>query len=426
MKVAILTMFSGLSSTYSLVGVVADQLQMLLNQNIPVKLLVSENCPDSDKFGIFLDERIDWVKVKSNINGKPIILHDYSNPESKLHEGFLEEAALFAQEFETALADVEVCIMHDILYQGAHYVHNIGIRKAQPKLPKVKFLSFTHSFPNKRPLAVSSEMFGRYTPMDHTYFIYPSQSGITALSQQYHVPEAYCRTVYNCAPIMTFMHPDVKKLHAQTSLLSTEYLIVYPGRFSTGKKFEKVAAVAGTLKRISEKSVKVVFCDFPAADTPSSDYKEAICYVGDFYGLEKEDIVFTSDYGYSNGFPREGVLDLFSLSNLFICPSLSEAFSLTVLEAASKGNFLVLNECVPALKEAGDILGAYYMKWDARHIDYTMTQQYVPSERAYYERHCANMIQLMREDKICLAKTMIRNRFNPDWVWENQLKPLLE
>lgn len=46
MKVAILTMFNGLSPTYSLVNVVADQVRMLLHARIPVKVLVSESCPD--------------------------------------------------------------------------------------------------------------------------------------------------------------------------------------------------------------------------------------------------------------------------------------------------------------------------------------------------------------------------------------------
>lgn len=425
MKVAILTMFSSLDSTYSLVGVVADQLQMLLSHNISVKLVVSETCPDSDRPGIFSDSRIEWVKVKSSIDGTPIRLYDYSNPESELHDTFYNEAKFFAAEFEKALKDVDVCMMHDILYQGGHYVHNIAIRMAQKNLPDVRFLSFTHSLPNKRPLHVSEAMSGRYTPMENTFFIYPSRSGITSLAQQYNVPEGFCRTVYNSAPVMNYVDESVQKLHQQTSLLNTEYLIVYPGRFSTGKKFEKVAALAGTIKRLSEKTAKVVFCDFPCADTPADEYKAAIYYVADFYGLDRDDVVFTTDFGYPHGFPRAGVLDLFSLSNLFICPSLSEAFSVTLLEAASKGNFLVVNECVPSLREAGEALGAYFMKWDAKYTDYNMIQQYTPSERAYYERHSAEIIRMMREDKVCLAKTTIRNRFNPEWIWENQLKPLL-
>ena len=54
MKVAILTMFSGLSTTYSLVNVVADQIKMLLDANVSVKVLVCETCPDSETHRYFL------------------------------------------------------------------------------------------------------------------------------------------------------------------------------------------------------------------------------------------------------------------------------------------------------------------------------------------------------------------------------------
>jgi len=55
MKVALLTMFSGLSPTYSLVNVAADQIRMLLEAGVSVKMPVSESCPDGDQTGIFAD-----------------------------------------------------------------------------------------------------------------------------------------------------------------------------------------------------------------------------------------------------------------------------------------------------------------------------------------------------------------------------------
>ena len=42
---------------------------------------------------------------------------------------------------------------------------------------------------------------------------------------------------------------------------------------------------------------------------------------GKKYGLPADNLLFTSDIGYPLGFPREGVMELFQLSNLFICPS---------------------------------------------------------------------------------------------------------
>lgn len=60
MKVAILTMFSGLSTTYSLVNVVADQIRMLLEAQVELKILVCETCPDEERWGVFLDPRLEW------------------------------------------------------------------------------------------------------------------------------------------------------------------------------------------------------------------------------------------------------------------------------------------------------------------------------------------------------------------------------
>ena len=147
MKVAILTMFAGLSSTYSLVNVVADQLQMLLDAGIAVKMLVSENCPDRERTGIFSDPVLQWVKITNTLDGQPIHWRDYSAPTGSVHPTFHREADAIARDFVRHLQDVDVCILHDILYQGWHLVHNVALRKAQKQLPQLRFLSFTHSLP---------------------------------------------------------------------------------------------------------------------------------------------------------------------------------------------------------------------------------------------------------------------------------------
>ncbi|WP_204217910.1 hypothetical protein [Pseudoflavonifractor sp. An85] len=182
MKVAILTMFTGLSSTYSLVNVVADQLSMLLEHDIPVKVLVSETCPDQARAGIFADPRIQWVKIVNTHQGAPITWYDYAQPTGTVHETFFQEADLFAQDFVRHLQDVDVCILHDILYQGWHLVHNVAIRKAQEQLPHIRFLSFTHSLPVPRPKHIESPFSARFSPMPNTTFVYPTRSGLGALA----------------------------------------------------------------------------------------------------------------------------------------------------------------------------------------------------------------------------------------------------
>lgn len=425
MKVAILTMFSGLATTYSLVNVVADQIKMLLEAQVELKILVSETCPDEERWGIFLDPRLEWVKITNTCNGAPIVWHDYSAPAGTVHEGFYEEAEQIAKDYVRHLQDVDVCIMHDILYQGWHLVHNVAIRKAQKSLPGVRFLAFTHSLPVNRPQKLEEPFSARFTPMPNTRFVYPSYSGIEALARQYDVPQGNCAVVYNTLPLLEILSRDVQQVASSVDLLNADILVVYPGRLTPGKRFEKVAALAGAVQRKTEQHTRVVFCDFPSADIPGRVYKSTIKTEGQKFGLEEGDLVFTSDLGYEQGFPRQGVLELFGLSNLFLCPSYSESFGLTVLEAASRGNFLVLNEAVPALKELGSSLGAYFMRWDGRNFGYDTHERYVPSEQAYYEEHGGIIVNLMREDRSLRAKTRVRTQYNGAWICRNQLMPLL-
>ncbi|WP_245208734.1 glycosyltransferase [Gottfriedia endophytica] len=426
MKVAILTMFNGLTSTYSLVNIVAEQLRMLLDANIETKILVSEHCPDHEKHGVFLDDRIEWVKVVNKIDDEIIHWRDYSQPTGKVHDTFFDEVDFISESFVQHLTDVDACIMHDIHYQGWHLVHNVAIRKAQEQLPNLKFIAFTHSAPASRPTKTEWPFSARYSPMPNTIYVYPTQSGIPALAKQYNVPEGRCRVVSNSLNLSEFFSNEVQTVINKFDFLSADIFVVYPGRLTTGKKFEKVAALCGAIKKVSEGKVKVLFCDFPSKDIESEKYKTLILFEGCKHGLDYQDIVFTSDIGFQHGFPRSGVLELFSLSNLFICPSFSESFGLTVLEAASKGNFLILNQAVPALEELGKKLNAYFMRWDARNFGFDTRESYKPSEEAYYEENARNILSLMRENPILYAKTMTRQRFSPEWVWNNQLEPLLK
>ena len=425
MKVAILTMFNGLSNTYSIVNVVAEHLKMLLDAGVKTKVLVSEDCPDSDRVGIFADERLEWVKITNRLQDRQIKWFDYSQPDGEVHDTFFDEAEVIANDLEANLSDVDVCIMHDIHYQGWHLIHNVAIRKVQERLGNLKFIAVTHSAPVNRPPNPKYPFSCRYTPMPNTTYVYPTYSGIPALANQYRVPEGKCSVVYNSLDLISFMSDEVQSIHNATDLLSPDILIVYPGRFTPGKKFEKVAALAGAIRKKSELAVKVVFCDFPCMDIEPDKYKYAIRKIGYYYGLSESDIAFTSDLGYPNGFPRSGVLELFTLSNLFICPSYSESFGLTVLEAASRGNFLVLNEAVPALEESGKKLNAYFMRWDARNFGFDTKEAYKPSEQSYLEEHALRIVDLMRDNTVLHAKTLARQKFNPQWVWYNQLQPLL-
>lgn len=427
MNIALLTMFNGLSSAYSLVNVVAEQTRMLLNAGIETHILVSDICPLDNLEGIFRDERIHWVKVCNHLNGKQMHWKYYVQSEGTVHDTFFDEANAIADDLTEKLADIDFCFMHDIHYQGWHLHHNVAVRKVQERLPNLKFIAFTHSAPEIRPSKPKWPFSARYTPMPNTTYVYPTQSGLAALAKQYNISEDRCRFVNNSLDLLSFFSEDVQLLASKIDIMGADILVVYPGRLTASKKFEKVAAFCGAIKRSCGKSVKVVFCDcFPGSDIIPDDYRQFIRSVGIQFGLDDEDMFFTTDIPeYERGFPRKGVLELFTLSNLLVCPSYSESFGLTVIEAASRGNFLVLNERVPALEELGKILHAYFMKWDARNFDYDTEETYLPSEEAYYHEHAMNIVKIMENNPVIHANQMARQRYTPAWIWKNQLEPII-
>lgn len=425
MNIAILTMFNGLSKTYSLVSVVEEHLHMLLEAGCCVKLLVSEDCADSERFGVYLDERIKWVRIANRLRGKQIHWRDYAWPTGRVHETFFEEAAVIAASIEEALRDVEVCIMHDILYQGWHLVHNIAVRQVQERLPKLRFLAMNHSLPVPRPIRTNWPLSARYSPMPNTDYIYPTASGLPALAKQYGVELDRCHAVSNSLNPYAESSEALRQLVSRVDLLTPDILAIYPGRLTPGKQFDKAAALVGAMSTESGLTAKIIYCDFPSLDISSAVYKQQIRQAGTRFGLTSNDIVFTSDEGWPDGFPHQAVMELFGLSNLFICSSYSESFGLIVLEAASRGNFIVLNEAVPALEELGRQINAYFMRWGARNFGYETKEQYNPSEEAYIKEHAASIVKRMENETTLRAKTIVRQRYNPQWIWEQQLKPLL-
>ncbi len=425
MQIAIMTMFGKLDSTYSLVNVVAEQLRMLLDAGLSVRLLVCEGFEHQSKFGIFLDPRIDWHEVCNTLDGRQIEWQNYDQPDPQVHATFFDEAKVIAADLAAHLADVQVCILHDILYQGWHLLHNVALRATQEKLPDLRFISFSHSAPLRRPPNPQWPGSARFTPMPRTTFISLTYAGIAPLAAQYDLPEGRCRVVYNSLDLLSSLGEDAARLAAQADLLSPQVLIVYPGRLTPAKHFEKLASLAGAIKSAGETSVRAVFCDFPSGDINPNLYKGVVRLAGKEAGLSDEDMIFTSEQGFPGGFPRSGVLDLFTLSNLFVHPSFSEAFPLIALEAASRGNLLVVNQAVPSLEEVGRQLGAHFMRWDALAYGYQTTESYLPSEKEYYLEHAETILGLLRENPVLAAKTLVRRRYSPAWVWKHQLGPLV-
>ena len=119
--------------------------------------------------------------------------------------------------------------------------------------------------------------------------------------------------------------------------------------------------------------------------------------------------------------PRQVVRELFQISNLFPLLSTSEGCSLTLLEAALCKNLIVLNEDFPPMKEFGEIDHVLYMK-----VSSTRCQtKYNPSEDTYFKDWAAIIWSAIENNKVLRFNRKVLKRFNREWIWQNQLQPLL-
>ncbi len=427
MKIAILTMFNGLSSTYSLVNVVESHINMLLKNNYDVTIFVTEQFKDSNKYGGYLNKKLKWKRIVNSKQGVPFKWIDYTDNSSQVHKTFEMEVKMLTDDFTLKLQGFDLCFMHDILFQGWHLHHNVAIRNAQKNLPKLKFYNFIHSVPTT-PQDINCIPYPfncKYQPMKNCRFIYPTYSGLEAVAKQYNLPIGECHVVYNTINIIEDMSKEVRLIHKFFNLLESDILCIYPSRLTPAKKCEKVVMLLGQISKATGKHCKVVFCDFESFDINPEKYKTIIKSNGENFGLSRENILFTSDLGFDNGVNRKIIFELFQLSNIFINPSYSESFGLTTIEAVSRGNFLVLNENVPALKEVGNSFNSHFIQWDAKSFENEISVSYDTSEYDYYFNQGKIIWDKMCKDNTLMAKRKLFKTYNNDWVFYNQLQPLI-
>lgn len=412
MRTAVLTTFYAWDKAYSLTSVVENQLIALVKYGYNPVLFVHDNFKDEDK----LPKGIEIRKVIPRF-----LLKDYSNNKT-VEPDFWNQVETIKKVLEEHLKNIDVVLTHDWIFQGWFLNYNVAMRKAQPNL-KCKWLHWIHSAPSGRPAGISYPQDCRYSTMPNSKLIYMNNYDTLRLAEMYSGTLDDVRVVYNPLDPRSFydLQPLTKQLIDKYSLLNADIIDVYPvssTRFD-GKQVKKVIKLLGKIKEHG-KSVRFICCNAHANAEREKKEVESMIHYGIEFGLTRQEIIFTSFEGkeYEQGVSHEIVRDLFQLSNLFIFPTLSENCPLILLEAALSKCLLVLNESFPALR---DFFGenALYFRFGSL----LFNESYNDEERWYYEV-AQIIIGELNKNRPLNAFTKLRQKFNYDIIFKQQLEPL--
>ena len=459
-RIAILTSLTDFSPAYSLCGIILDQARAFKRHGYDYDLLCLKAFKKEDKE---IAER-DGLSVKYILPQTTLI--DYRTDEqprttSEKEIGFEDQAKLHAHGdpergttgYIEALKDYDVVITHDLMFLSWHLCQNKAVREAIEAYPEKNWLHWIHSGPSVRPDDCCYPSTLRYEAAPESTYVFLNNS------QKHDCALMLSTTRNNIAVVYNPKDPrDVFGFSEETcalieacDLFNHDILQVYP--FSTPRWVEK--GVRRLMKIFSEwkkqgiraKLVLVnAHCNSPC-DQPRIEAMEAYAKKCDL-DLDK-DVIMTSRFGDSCSegcrvmaekagseeerkihqrkqrewkdwrycVPANVVRELNQISNVFVFTSETECCSLIQAEAAIGTHFMVLNrDFQPMLEFATP--GVLHFEFNANDPD--------DEKSVYYECVAREIWAEFQNETAVVNATRARNQiYNRDWIFKNQLEPLL-
>jgi glycosyltransferase involved in cell wall biosynthesis len=420
-KIYILTNFSTYLRSYSPIIVVGEQLKMFTRNGYEPVLIASDGWePPQDS-------------IFAQVETKHIFpAHVYN--EAKVDDVFEEEVERLYQELSTALADADVVITHDLIFLPDYVKHNVACRRIAEDKPNIQWLHWVHSATSPESLIKERAMYGeKYNELISSKFpnsivVFPNAYSIPRVARNFSYEEDEVFEVPHSTDPTEGMEPVVRRLFDQLELGDADAIMVYPLRLDRGKNAEYNVRTIAQIKNVGLKG-HLIFCDFQSTGDDKVVYREDLKRLAQELGAE-ENVTFLSEFDEASSLEsaHKVVLDLFTLSNVFMMPSKSETYSLVAQEAMLKGNLCILNHDFAPFRQ---IYGknAIYRQFGANigfdGFDGEITTEHHPDSNAYCLDIAKNIRYWLENDKALSGKTWVRKERNPDSVFRNYLEPLL-
>lgn len=421
-NIYLLSNFSTYLRSFSPIIVVGTQLQMLKRAGYnPILIACDGWSPPEDT--IFAEVETKFLAPVS-----------YQDP-PEVNEMFHEDVALIEQQLNDILPNNSVVITHDLIFLPDYTKMHLAARKVAEKKPGIRWIHTVHSATGPNTLIEERAMYGEtYKELLETKFpnsivAYPNAQDIPRVARNFKYEEYEVLEVPHSTDPTEGMHPLVQRLYDDKKLGDVEVLMVYPIRFDRGKRPEMHVRAMAALKDVDVTS-HTIYCNFQSTGGDKVVYMNEVKELAKRLGVEDR-ITFLSDFDdlASLEVDHKIILDLFTLSNIFLLPSRSETYSLIAQEAMLKGNLCILNYDFPAFRQ---IYGknALYRQFDGAEVgfdgfDGKIDTTHTDIDAYFRERFAIPIKGWLQSDKVLAAKTFVRTKRNPDYVFANYIEPLI-
>lgn len=411
-RVGLFTTFFEATSGYSLIAVAGTQLQALIDHGYDPAVLVQTNFTEPEPPSLWRDDQLDLRRVIP-----------FLHLTSQVSDDFEERTTSILAALREGLADVDVCITHDIILQDWYKEHNVAMRRYAKERPDLLWLHWIHSCPTPSGKTAYPENC-RYTPPPG-YIVYPNASDVSLPCQTYGLSGMEWRVKvtrfgHSIDPLALWPYDKLtKELVNKSGLLDGEVSAIYPVRLDRGKQPEKIVRLMAGVKRAGYEP-RLLVVDWQSTGARFQTYIDELLALAEELGIGGK-VSFTSrlDDRCSQGVPRHIVTELFDLTNVYVHPSMVETYSLVVHEALLRGCLCVLNHDFPAMRELfGDT--AIYMDFGSDRAHRT----YQPDEQTFWNDEALRLIAELKQNRAAMAKAKARREWNPTALWR-EFEPLL-
>lgn len=427
MKIAILTTFNEFHPGYSLTAIVRDQLHMLTKYGHEVLLYVNEQYSDVT----YPFELPHGVELRKKTTFAHLIDYQSEKDITPEHEKIANRFALMLAE---DLKDVDVCITHDLIFQGWFYPYALGIFKALNDTRRVLFLHWIHSIPSGFKDWWNIQAF-----RPNHKLVFPNETDRLLVAEQYRGEIEDVRVCPHIVDLRSFFefHPDTWAFIDHYQIMNKEIIQIYPASSDRleSKRLDWLIHLFSVFKERGHDvclicanqwavgSRRTMVRDHEQYDSDTMRRLERFEKIAYRNGLRVgEDFIFTSRYDeprFLQGIPRQMMRELMMLSNLFVFPTDHESFGLVLPEVAlAAAPYPVLNKSLDMMREVGGGQGIYFDMG-------SFNRQFNPQDGRKYIEDVATIImgRMVQNESLCMRQ-FVRRAYNMDTIYQRHLEPI--